>query len=236
MASFNIDPESLYPSTLSSLIKDDLVNPEKIAENTSAEEPKEEWVWVVGYKGTFANMDALNDFQYELGKRYDMPEDAKIKACESGFHFCMELKDVFGYYKIEDGHRFFEVKALVRKSDVVKYGTEVRIHNGFFNTTSRVDKLAAKSIELVRELTIDEIFKDTEAADWSHEYKVMALSKGIEKIAKHTKRPDLIALGYSEAFVEWLVTQDNDRINIAFALGSQPGLSMDVKVMGIFMA
>lgn len=74
------------------MIKDNLIDPMKIAENTEIKETPEEWIWVVGYKGTYADMTAKNDFKYELGKQYDMPEDSKIEACESGFHLCMNVR------------------------------------------------------------------------------------------------------------------------------------------------
>lgn len=69
-------------------------------------EPKEEWIWVESYKGTDKDMKC-RDYQYELGVQYDMPEGQTIKECESGFHLCLSLKDVYGYYDISDGHRFF---------------------------------------------------------------------------------------------------------------------------------
>ena len=40
----------------------------------------DEWIWVDGYKGTDEDMKC-HDFQYELNKQFDMPEDVKIKSC-----------------------------------------------------------------------------------------------------------------------------------------------------------
>ena len=83
-------------------------------------EPEEEWIWVEGYKGTDKDMKC-RDFQYGLGVQYDMPEDQEIQECESGFHLCLYLSDVFHYYEVGCGNRFFKVKALVRKVDKESY-------------------------------------------------------------------------------------------------------------------
>ena len=56
-----------------------------------------EYVWVEGYKGTDKNMCCQNDFQYELGVEVSLPEDEEPVGCKRGFHFCLELKDVFYY-------------------------------------------------------------------------------------------------------------------------------------------
>ena len=122
----------------------------------------DEWVWITGYKGTGKDMKCKNDFQYELGKTYVMPEGEAVAACESGFHMCMKLEDVYNYYRIGSGNRFFECRALVRKSDLEKYGTVVSdLYASFYAYITRndviIDKLAAKSIELTRELSVDEI-------------------------------------------------------------------------------
>jgi hypothetical protein len=52
---------------------------------------EEEWIWVEGYKGTDKNLKCKSDFQYEIGKEYNIDE---VKICEKGFHFC--LRDLYG--------------------------------------------------------------------------------------------------------------------------------------------
>lgn len=129
----------------------------KMIENVEKIEKTEEWIWVEGYKGTDKNMKC-RDFQYELGKQFDMPEDEEIEACNSGFHLCRDLADVYSYYDIGNGNRFFKVKALVRKEDYDRMERESSIY--MFSLYSRHDsKLAAKSIEFISELTPDEIFE-----------------------------------------------------------------------------
>ena len=74
-------------------------------ENTNSKPvtPAEEWVWVTGYKGTDRDMKCRN-YQYEMGKLHQMPEDEVIVDCASGFHLCLNMNDVAKYYEIGNGH------------------------------------------------------------------------------------------------------------------------------------
>lgn len=63
---------------------------------------------MTGYKGTNRDMKC-RDFQYEIGKTYEI-EGEPILCCR-GFHFCKSLKDVFNYYLLTKGNRFFEIEA-----------------------------------------------------------------------------------------------------------------------------
>ena len=60
-----------------------------------------------GYKGMTAYM-YCRGMQYEIGKSY---HEDNIALCERGLHFCKNLRDVFRFYGLEDGNRFFEVEA-----------------------------------------------------------------------------------------------------------------------------
>ena len=77
----------------------------------SVPEP-EEWIWVEGYKGVDQNMQGYKGFQYELNKEYSV--DGEVEECKNGLHFSLKLDDVF-HYKNCLTHRFFKVKAYVRK-------------------------------------------------------------------------------------------------------------------------
>ena len=201
---------------------------EKLVREEFVPEPEEEWIWVEGYKGTDKNM-CCRDYQYELGKQYDMPKDVEIKACENGFHLCLNFTDVYPYYyNIGNGNRFFKVKALVRKSDVENYGTETC---GNYSVYLDCDKLVAKSIIFISELMMDEILKDTEACGLPEEYKQAALDVSVEFAVKNYRINTLVEDGYSQAFATHLVK--HDKFDIAHAIGSQKDLSMDVKVLAI---
>lgn len=192
----------------------------------------EEWIWVKGYKGTDKNM-VCRDYQYELGKQFDMPEGADIEECSSGFHLCKDLKDVFHYVYIQNGNRFFEVRALVRKADCDRYGTVNLLRDTrtyYYGGTPIYDKLVAKSIVFISELTPDEVFApmgDT-YKDWSTEDKILAMEVGCAPVAGNINTRKLIALGYSETFARYIV--DKKRYDVAYAVGTQEDLSMDMKV------
>lgn len=210
-----------------SFFKKDNVKPE--GETTSNIETNDEWIWVEGYKGTDKNM-CCRDCQYEIGKQFDMLDNTEIKECSSGFHLCLKKEHVFSYYAIEDGNRFFKVKALVRKSDYELYGTYEK-----YGCSCRIrDKIASKSIILLSELTIDEVLEFSPVKELPEKYKQMAI-KTNEKIAYETYTIDtLIQDGYSESFARYLVY--HSKFDVAHAVGTQKDLSMDMKVMTIFNA
>lgn len=197
---------------------------EKIEEPVPAK-PAEEWIWVNGYKATEKDM-SCRGYQYEMNKCFDISDDKAVEICEHGFHFCLNIRDVQKYYKIGSGHRYFEVKALVRKKDFEGYG-----YGRFY----RVDKLAAKSIIFTRELTLDEIFKGYVLEDWwTDEHKKRALEIGVKTVRQEIQRDRLVQLGYSETFAALCIAAERDQI--AELVASQEGLSMDMKVWTIFNA
>lgn len=208
-----------------------------VVETTSTvEKEPEKWVWVDGYKGMDKDMQCHGGFQYELGKHYDMPEDATIEVCEGGFHLCMKLEDVFGYVRIGNGNRFFRVRALVRESDLAEYGQRVIYDSSrYFGPRSHViDKLAAKSIEIVSELNRDEILECSgyRLSDFADKYKDLLISHGYKYTVSMMHINELTEYGYSMPFATWLV--DNHKYDIAKVAGSQSDMSMDMKALMIF--
>lgn len=196
--------------------------------NTSKEK-EEEWIWVEGFKGTDKNMQGYNNFQYELNKQFDMPEDAVIKECCCGFHFSLTLTDVRPYYDIKNNNRFFKVKALVRRKDYENYG----LHYSVYGLRSS-NKLAAKSIILLQELSNEEIFYEHLKLNNTiqPEYFDLAREKGMKFAVEEQNKIILIADGYSELITKIII--DKDKYRIAHALASQSELSMDIKIYTIF--
>ena len=251
------DPiRSLYPETMiiqSKVIADMLVSDENGVKSTNAtrklinelfgtenvkaeeKEPEEEWIWVQGYKGTDKYMQCRG-YQYELNKKYDMPDDATIRVCDNGFHFCRKLNSVFTYYDVKNNNRFFKVSALVRKKDYDKIIENIDVstwHLSLFNE----DKLAAKSIIFLEEVSDDELFKLVEQKkpgfkDVPKELRYLAKERGVGYAITQYKIKTLIADGYSEAFAKFVVT-DLDAFESAHQVASVPDLSMDMKALCI---
>ena len=229
-----IDPTTLGTISIDSSLKSYLNKKLHIPKEEKEPEPEtkeEEWIWVEGYKGTDGDM-CCRGYQYELGKRFDMVEDAKIEECESGFHLCRDLKDVFGYYEVGGGNRYFKVKALVRKKDFDMYGKRII---GYISLRC-VDKLAAKSIEFVSELTVDEICEAAitkfNVKEFTKNDRKHVLAVGIEPVWNEICHRKLVKLGYSKAFAQYIIK--NGKYETAYAVGTQEDLSMDMKVMLIF--
>ena len=219
-------------------IKDDITQEDNM--NTIKTIEEEEYIWVKGFKGTDKDMRCQDDYQYELGKQFDLDADVEPVICSKGFHFCKRLENVFKYYNIGNGNRFFEVEALVKKSDLEpknksKLDQWSKLYMSFANYD---DKYAAKSIRFIRELTVDEVFgalgTDCDVREWADEQKKRAMETSIAAVRKEVREFELCAAGYSPAFSKY-IAGDTGRYNTAMAMASLPDVSMDVKLMAIFM-
>lgn len=219
---------------------------EAIKQEEVKPEPVDEWIWVDGYKATEKDM-TCRGYQYELGMQHDMPDDADIKECEQGFHLCKTLDDVFRYYEVCDGHRFFKVRALVRKSHYERYGEATeeykehvklgRTAYGFtphFWGSKVYDKMVARSIIFEQELTVDEIleYRYSHVKTWPDKYKNLVMQMGIENATEVFRVDNLVEVGFSDTFARYITGQG--MYERALSVGSQPDLSMDMKCWLIF--
>ena len=64
---------------------------------------------IVGYKG-FDKDFKCRGTQYEVGNTYSLAANEKVKACNTGFHFCENPLDIFSYYSPAHA-RFAEVES-----------------------------------------------------------------------------------------------------------------------------
>lgn len=172
------------------------------------------------------------DYQFRIGETFTVSNEKEVKLCEHGFHLCATLKDVFNYYPIGDNNRFFKVKALVRKEDYDALYCNCSLAMSATLPLFPKDKLAAKSITFIEELSVDEILKNRVPKDWTDEQKSLAIRIGIEGVKELIYVNKLVSIGYSETFARYCFK--NDFTDIALAVGSQEGLSMDMKVCAIF--
>ena len=159
---------SIYSSsTTSSNVK--VVIPEPQSEENSNEN-EDEWILVEGYKAVNPNMSARHgNMIYEVGKEYVVEDESKIELCYYGYHFCLKPEFIRNYYSYG---RIFKVVAEVKKSEYDKmkekgyYEIYSSIQSGvyYYNSYSdarKIDKLVARKIKFVEEITDIEIIKQT---------------------------------------------------------------------------
>ena len=91
---------------------------------------------IIAYKGFDKNLKC-REFQYEVGKEYEM--DGDIKCCERGFHACESPLEVFDYYDMLNS-RFAEVE-----------------HSGEIDKEENTTKVCSSKIKVKAELKLADI-------------------------------------------------------------------------------
>ena len=106
------------------------------------------------YKG-FDKKLKCRDFQYEIGKEYEM--DGEIKVCSRGFHACESPFDVFDYYTMIDS-RFCEVEqdGNISKED---RGTKICSSKIKIKAELKLADMINLGIEWLKEITLPEKIK-----------------------------------------------------------------------------
>lgn len=92
------------------------------------------------YKAFDKNL-TCRDFQYEIGKTYEMEDEPII--CEHGFHACTMLDDVFKYYKFGRDTRICEVELFGDIDDM----------------SQKDSKVATNKIKIIRELKVKDLLE-----------------------------------------------------------------------------
>ena len=95
---------------------------------------------IIAYKGFDENL-RCRDFQYEVGKEYEMPE-SQVKCCNGGFHACTNPFDVLNHYDANGKNRFCEVE---------QYGT--------VSTDDNDTKQSSSKIKIKAEIGMAGLFK-----------------------------------------------------------------------------
>jgi hypothetical protein len=195
---------------------------------------KEEWVEVEGYKGLNKDMTAYGGFKYEIGKTYAM-DGKDVKLCDNGFHFCLNQKDVYKYYPPNFNTRYFKVKGLVKKTDFDDYGSS------YFYGSYRNDKIVAKEITLIEEISISEM--DGAQAKFEEKYpfiKEMDFIPDTEEEYKAKVREICereLSKSYSEAFRFFMLGNDyNYTTYTKMKILSDEGVSPDMRAYILFMS
>ena len=93
---------------------------------------------IIAYKGFDKDLKC-RDFQYEVGKEYEM--DGDIKCCERGFHACESPLEVFDHYDMLNS-RFAEVE-----------------QSGEIDKEENTTKVCSSKIKIKAELNLADIVK-----------------------------------------------------------------------------
>ena len=106
------------------------------------------------FKGFDKDLKCRN-FQYEVGKEYEMPE-TEVKACNGGFHSCESPLDVLRYYEPSKG-RFCEVE-IDGKTDVENPRSDTKIASSKIKIGAEIGipGLIKAHIEYTRERIVKE--------------------------------------------------------------------------------
>lgn len=214
-------------------------------ESTIPDEPVSEaaepqsWIWVEGVKCIKKDMASFyGDMEYEVGVMYEMSKE-EVKCCQSGYHFCRTLQDLYAYpaFRVCDGHRYFKVRALVNEQEYNRYGEFEKIPGPFgSHSTRRIDKFAAAAIVLTEELTTKEILDAFYSTDRNsrlpEKYEHLIIEQSYFDACTQMEIDNLLEDGYSEIFAKQIVAED--RYHLAHAIASQEGVSMDMRVWYIY--
>ena len=124
------------------------------------------------YKGFDKNLKC-RDFQYEIGKEYEM--DGEIKVCSRGFHACESPFDVFDHYTMIDS-RFCEVEqdGNISKED---RGTKICSSKIKIKAELKLADMINLGVEWLKEITSPEKIK-TSIKDNSSGYGAKIGSSG----------------------------------------------------------
>ena len=127
---------------------------------------------IKSYKGFDKNLKC-RDFQYEIGKEYEM--DGEIKVCSRGFHACESPFDVFDHYTMIDS-RFCEVEqdGNISKED---RGTKICSSKIKIKSELKLVNMINLGVEWLKEITSPEKIK-TSIKDNSSGYGAQIGSSG----------------------------------------------------------
>ena len=204
---------------------------------SEAAEPQN-WIWVEGVKCVKKDMKPFyGDIQYEVGVMYEMPKE-EVKCCQSGYHFCRTLQDLWNYsiFRVGNGNRYFKVRALVNEQEYNKYGEFENIPGSYMGSTRRIDKFAAAAIVFTEELTTKEIleafYSTSKNCPLPEKYEHLIIEQSYSDAIVQMELDNLLEDGYSEIFAKQIVSEN--RYHLAHAIASQEGVSMDMRVWYIY--
>nr|DAF27635.1 MAG TPA: hypothetical protein [Caudoviricetes sp.] len=104
---------------------------------------------IIAYKG-FDKDFKCRDFQYEVGKTYEM--DGNIKCCDRGFHACESPMEVFDYYDMLTSR--FAVVEQSGKIDIEESSTKVCSSRIKIKAELKLADIIKLGVEWLKEITV----------------------------------------------------------------------------------
>ncbi|MGQ3040575.1 MAG: DUF7666 domain-containing protein [Brevundimonas sp.] len=104
---------------------------------------------VIAFKGTDKDI-ACRGYQFEVGKTFE--HKGHVEACRSGFHACENPFDVWSYYGLGDGNRFFRVSLA---GELARHAQDSKIAAGriTFDAELRLPDFVEAAVAYVINLT-----------------------------------------------------------------------------------
>ena len=146
---------------------------------------------IKSYKGFDKNLKC-RDFQYEIGKEYEM--DGEIKVCSRGFHACESPFDVFDHYTMIDS-RFCEVEqdGNISKKD---RGTKICSSKIKIKAELKLADMINLGVEWLKEITSPEKIKTSIKDNSSGNYAQIGSSGDYAKIGSSGDGAKIGSSGY----------------------------------------
>lgn len=146
---------------------------------------------IIAYKG-FNKDFKCRDFQYEVGKTYEM--DGNIKCCGRGFHACESPMDVFDYYDMLTS-RFAEVE---QSGEIHKVDNSTKICSSRIKIKAEL-KLADiinLGVEWLKEITMPSKIKANNSSNDGN-YAQIGSSGDYAQIGSSGKDSVIMCAGYN---------------------------------------
>ena len=146
---------------------------------------------IKSYKGFDKNLKC-RDFQYEIGKEYEMDEE--IKMCNRGFHACESPFEVFDHYSMI-GSRFCEVEqdGNISKED---RGTKICSSKIKIKAELKLADMINLGVEWLKEITSPEKIKTSMKDNSSGNYAQIGSSGNYAQIGSSGNYAQIGSSGY----------------------------------------
>ena len=148
---------------------------------------------IIAYKGFDKNLKC-RDFQYEVGKEYEM--DGDIKCCKRGFHACESPLEVFDHYDMLNS-RFAEVE---QSGEIDKEENTTKVCSSKIKVKAEL-KLADMinlGVEWIKEVTSPaKLKKETDLNDNGNNYAKIGSSGDYAQIGSSGDYAQIGSSGYS---------------------------------------